>query len=121
MSKLSFKKIPISSVPTPKLGKVTLFVDAADDKVKVKFDDGSIKIVGFESVISVADKYHEQDFFATDTIIVNHNLDKIPSVMVLDSSSGVELQASITYDVGDINNKLTVTLNIPKTGKVVCN
>lgn len=121
MSKLIIKKINISLVPTPKLGKVTIFMDSNDDKVKVKFDNGTVRILAYEDVIASLDKNFEQDFFATNIGVVTHSLNKIPNVVVMDLSNNKKVEALITYDGADILNKLTVELSDPIDFKVICN
>lgn len=123
MSKIIIKKITNALVPTPKVGKATIFIDTADNKVKVKHDDGGIRVLAYEDFVigSGNDANYIQDFIGTDTVVIIHNLGKIPSVHIYDTSSGKEIQGEITYDLLDINNKLTIRFTTPKTGRVICN
>lgn len=121
MSKFTLAKQNASEVETPPAGQATAFVDEADDKLKVKLDDGSTKEVVYASAGPPVDKNFVQSFTATDTIAVTHNLGKIPSVQVIEDSTGRKIEGEVEFDTGDINNKLTVRLNEPLTGRVVCN
>lgn len=121
MSKLTVTKQNLSEVETPPAGQATLFLDAADDKWKVKLDSGTVQEVIYSSGGPAVDKNFVQAFVATDTIVVTHSLGKIPSVTVIDDSTSRSVIGEVEYDSGDITNKLTVRLSTPLTGKVVCN
>lgn len=49
MAKILIKKHPASLVETPQLHKVNMFIDSADNHWKLKFDDGSVETLVFES------------------------------------------------------------------------
>jgi len=60
---------------------------------------------------------HTQDFINTNTVLVNHGLNRYPSVTVVDTAKtefGVEIQH---ID----ENSLTVMMTLPMSGKVFCN
>lgn len=119
MSKIIAKKIDDSAVPTPKLGKVAIYVSSVDDKLKIKYDDGSTQVVVFQTSGSV-DRTYTQDFVGVATIVVAHNMGKIPTVAIMDTA-GNQIQGDIQYDISDVNNVLTVTLSSPLSGTVICN
>ena len=120
MSKITLLKQIAAEVEIPPAGQATMFVDIADDKWKVKLDDGSLKEVIYASADPPVDKNFVQAFSATDVIAVTHSLGKIPTVAIIDAT-GKAIYGEIEYDISDINNKLTVRLSQSLTGKVVCN
>lgn len=63
------------------------------------------------------DKNFSQDFGATDTVGVEHNLGKYPAVTVFDSA-GDQCEGAVEY--ADLNN-LTVSFSAPFSGTVTCN
>lgn len=69
------------------------------------------------AVIKRTDKYYVQAFNVTDTVVVNHNLLKYPSITVLDSS-GDEVEGTIIHN--SINTS-TVIFSAPFSGIVTCN
>lgn len=66
---------------------------------------------------SLADKTFVQHFSGTDTLQVNHNLNKYPSVVVMDSA-GEEVVASVFYV--DVDN-ISVNFVYPTSGTISCN
>ena len=64
-----------------------------------------------------SDKNFEQEFSATDFISVIHNLNKKPSVTVVDSA-GTEVVGDITHLN---NNQLTVSFTAAFGGRIICN
>ncbi len=121
MSKFTLAKQIASEVETPPSGQATMFLDVADDKFKVKLDDGSTKEVVYAGGGPPVDKNFVKAFAATDVIAVTHGLQKIPAVVVIDDTTGRPAQGEIEYDLTDINNKLTVRLSQALTGRVICN
>jgi len=63
------------------------------------------------------DKNYIQSFTVTDTVTVNHNLQKYPSVTVVSSAKHMII-GDVTYT--DMNN-LIVTFTAPFSGTVYCN
>lgn len=63
------------------------------------------------------DKYFAQPFTNATTIAVAHNLAKLPSVTVLDSSL-TECEGQVVYID---NNNLTITFSASFSGTVTCN
>jgi len=64
-----------------------------------------------------SDANFTQDFTVTDTVTVNHNLSKFPSVTVKDSA-GDEVVGQVEY----VNtSQIVVTFTNPFSGTVVCN
>lgn len=122
MSQIVLTKQNASEVETPQSGKTILFVDEADDKIKAKLDTGDLREVIYASIGPPVDKNHVTPFVSSTVVNVTHNLDKIPSVVVLDSTGKkIDVGVVIIYDLLDINNKLTVQMDTSLTGKVVCN
>lgn len=65
----------------------------------------------------VADKNYVQNFIASSFVTVNHNLNKIPSINVIDSA-GDEVVGQVQH----LNtNAATLTFNAPFSGQVTCN
>lgn len=65
----------------------------------------------------VIDKNYVFDFTASSTVPVNHNLNKYPSVTVIDSA-GDEVTGEVHY----VNtSQLIVRFNAPFSGRVTCN
>jgi len=65
----------------------------------------------------INDKNFEQSFLSTDNITVNHNLNKYPSVLVIDTA-GYEIVCSVQHAN---KNTCIVTLNNNETGIITCN
>ena len=66
---------------------------------------------------SIADKTFVQYFTALDSLLVKHDLNKYPSVTIVDSA-GDEVEGSIDYvDV----NTITVNFAYPTSGLISCN
>lgn len=63
------------------------------------------------------DKTFVLPFVSTNMVVVNHNLNKRPSVIVIDSS-GDEVEGNITYNSA---NQLTLTFSATFSGTVYCN
>lgn len=66
---------------------------------------------------NLADKNYVQSFTTTTSVMVNHNLNKYPSVSVLDSA-GDEVIGVVKYDTLDT---LTLIFTDPFSGTVTCN
>lgn len=64
-----------------------------------------------------SDAHYQQAFTFQDIIVVNHNLNKLPAVTVLDST-GDEVVGDVIHNNP---NQLTVYLNAENTGTVTCN
>jgi hypothetical protein len=64
-----------------------------------------------------SDKNYVQNFTTSSTVSVNHNLNKYPSVTVIDSA-GDEVQGEVIH-----TNmfQLTVKFNAPFSGRITCN
>jgi len=63
------------------------------------------------------DKNYTADFGVTDTVAVNHNLNKYPSIEVIDSA-GDEVVGEVEY----LNtNQVIVRFMAPFSGKITCN
>jgi hypothetical protein len=97
-----------------------VFIDL-DDKMKMRLDDGSLKEIIFASGGPAVDKNYVHPFTALSVIVVTHSLAKIPTVQIIEDSTNRLVKGQIVIDAGDENNKLTVTLNSPITGRVICN
>lgn len=121
MSKITLNTEVAAAIETPPAGQVTLFYDNSDKKFKAKLDTGDLKEIIYAGAGSPADKNYTQIFTGVSTVSVTHSLGKIPSVMIIDTSTGKEIHGEIVYDTGDITNKLTINFNEPKTGQVICN
>lgn len=67
-------------------------------------------------VFDATDKYFEQAFSVTNSVTVNHNLNKYPAVTVHDSA-GDEVEGSIVHASV---NQLSVTFSAPFSGRVTC-
>ncbi len=63
------------------------------------------------------DAHYVQDFTATASVVVTHNLGKYPAVTVFDSA-GDEVEGSVDHNS---INSVTVAFSAPFSGKVVCN
>lgn len=63
------------------------------------------------------DLTYTQDFTVTSTVTVNHNLNKYPSVTVLDSTGG-EVEGDVNYVS---LTQLLIQFAAPFSGKVICN
>lgn len=63
------------------------------------------------------DKTYTQDFHVTNTVIVPHNLDKFPSVSIIDSA-GDEVEGSVSY-IDRMN--LAINFSVSFSGTVTCN
>lgn len=63
------------------------------------------------------DKNYIQAFTVTDTVTVTHNLQKYPSVTVVNSANDVVV-GDVTYTN---TNTLVVTFSAPFSGTVYCN
>lgn len=121
MSKITLNTEVAAEIETPPSGQVTLFYDDSDKKFKVKLDTGVIKEIIYAGVNAPVDKDYSQSFTNASTVSVTHNLGKIPSVVILNTSTGKRIYGEVVYDILDITNKLTVNFNEPLTGQVVCN
>ena len=66
--------------------------------------------------LSVEDGYYKFNFTNDTSIEIEHNLNRYPSVTVVDSGGDMVLPGNVHYD--DVNN-LTVTLSIQTTGIVL--
>ena len=74
---------------------------------------GILKVAGTAGIIN-----HTESFTAVSTVVVTHNLEKIPCVTIVDAS-GVEISAStITHDT---NLQCTIVFGSATTGEVSCN
>lgn len=71
---------------------------------------------GNTTTISSLTYVHEQGL-ASDTWEINHNLNKFPTVVLVDSA-GTTFRAAVKYDS---LNKCTVTMNGATTGKAYLN
>lgn len=65
----------------------------------------------------LADKNHVTNFTVTDEVSITHNLNKYPSVSVMDSA-GDQVEGEVYY-VNPI--QLIVRFNNPFSGRVTCN
>lgn len=92
------------SVPSIKVKQIT--PDAIDVKIKhlTVIEGGS-------------DKNYEQSFLTSSSVLVTHNLDKRPSVTVIDSAD-TEIICDVIYED---NNNLTVVFSSSFSGVVICN
>lgn len=66
---------------------------------------------------SLADKTFVQMFNGTDSLQINHKLNKYPSVVVMDSA-GEEVVAAVNYI--DVDN-IAVNFMFPTSGTISCN
>jgi hypothetical protein len=121
MSVITLKGENLVDIDNPPVGFVRFFMDAADGKMKIKYNNGTIKAVIFDNAGAAVDKNYVQSFVNVDTAIVVHNLGKIPNVFVIDDSTGKTFVVETTYDLMDIDNKLTVSWVGLKTGRIICN
>lgn len=113
---IHLQEIDQSSVPTPAANTLTLFVDIADGKIKVKKSDTSV--VNLELGASGSDAhYTHTQASATMSWSVTHNLGKKPTVSIVDTND-TEIIGTIQYID---NNSLTITLQQAYAGKAYCN
>ena len=75
------------------------------------------QLVAKAAEILVAAGTVEQPFVNSTSILVTHNLGRFPSVTVVDSA-GTEYDVMATHHD---TNTLTVTLNRPMSGRIICN
>lgn len=71
----------------------------------------------FDNVFDASDKNYEQSFTALSTIVVNHNLNKFPSVMTKDSA-GDEVEGEVEHTS---KSSLILKFSAPFSGVVSCN
>lgn len=71
----------------------------------------------FLSDIPEGDNYYSQAFTTATTVVVLHNLNKMPSVTVVDSAGDV-VEGSIRRDS---LNQVTVTFTAAFSGIIYCN
>lgn len=88
--------------------------NTGDIIVKASNDDYDFD---YASPSSLADKNYVQNFTTTNTVVVPHNLNKYPSVSVIDSA-GDGVEGEVTYQNLD---SLTVMFTNPFSGSVTCN
>lgn len=81
-------------------------------EVIVKTEDGTAW-AAFEG----ADKNYTSNFMPTDNLVVNHNLNKYPSVSVI-NTAGDEVIGNVTYLT---LNSIIVSFSAPFGGRVTCN
>lgn len=65
----------------------------------------------------LADKTYSQTFTVQSEVAVSHNLNKYPSVVIMDTANDL-VDGSVRYNN---NNQLTVSFSAPFSGKIVCN
>ena len=63
------------------------------------------------------DKTYTQDFTALDTVVVQHNLNKLPAITVIDTA-GDEVTGGVAYTNV---NQCVITFSFPTSGTVTCN
>lgn len=69
------------------------------------------------NIMPLHKRNHVQDFSTTMEVLVDHNMNKFPSVTVIDSAN-TECEVSITHvDV----NQLIARFTAPMSGKIICN
>jgi len=85
-------------------------------EILVKLSDAD-NDYGFASPNDLADKNYVQTFTVASTVTVNHNLNKLPAVTIIDSAES-EVIGDIEYTN---NNTLVLTFSAPFSGKVTCN
>lgn len=72
---------------------------------------------GFQTLTDLSDKNYEQSFNTSSFVLVTHNLNKYPSILIRDSA-GDEVEGSVNH----VNrNSLTITFSAPFSGTVSCN
>lgn len=107
---------------SPALG--TLWIDTSDvANIKLKWYDGTQFRVILEHLETVAQPLSGQATFIQvftnqTTVVVVHNLNKFPSVTVVDTSENVILPDNIKYDNA---NQITVSFDTPTSGKIYLN
>lgn len=69
----------------------------------------------------VQDKhYTHAQITASTNWVINHELDKIPSILIIDDL-GNEIAGCIKFDIGDMLKMLRIEFSQPVTGKVYLN
>lgn len=89
------------------------------DTGRLKIGDGVAQWTSLVYVMQdLFDKTHEHtQSVAASVWIINHNLDKFPSVIVIDSG-GSEVEGDITFDN---RNQITITFSASMGGKAYLN
>ncbi len=107
---------------SPNIG--TLWIDTSDaNNIKLKWFDGTVFRTLLEKLESTpmavsGQTTFVQNFTNATTLIVTHNLNKFPSVTVVDTTNSVILPDNIVYDNA---NQITITFSVPTSGKVFLN
>lgn len=102
----------------------TLWLDTSDvNNVKLKIYYGGVWKELFTNLQAtpqtpIQSATFVQSFNDATTVVVVHNLNRFPSVTVVDASESVFMPDTIVYDNA---NQLTITFETPQTGKVYLN
>ena len=87
-----------------------------DGDVLYKNGDGNYE-VRWAAPLEFSDKHFVAEFIVTSTVAVNHNLNKYPSVAVMDTA-GEEVVGQVEY----LNtNQLVLKFAAPFSGRINCN
>lgn len=97
-------------------------VVVAEDNTTVQVIEETVDIVtvgiqGPTGPTGTGDLTFSQSFSSTSSVTVTHNLNKYPSVTVIDSA-GDEVEGSVDYLS---LNQLTITFSAPFSGTAICN
>lgn len=120
MAKVRFTGVTQSSVETPPTAKVNLFLDSADQQLKVKRDDGIVYPLGQSNVLSVNTRIGDVVLTSTDVGLnnVNNTSDANKPVSTAQATAIAVVQTDITTHKANTSNPHSTTKSQVGLGSV---